>query len=72
MVGMKVAWFLNILVRNLHKQVNHKEERGIVHEAKRLFKKSYAEFQNSLNKLRLMINQIHVANHEHVVSFREE
>ena len=54
------------------KTIIHKEERDIVHEPKQSFKKSYEEFQNSLNKLRQLINQIHVANHEHVVSFKEE
>ena len=56
----------------MHKQVNHKEERDIVHEPKQSFQKSYDEFQNSLTRLRQLNNQIHVANHENVVKFKDE
>jgi len=54
------------------KRIIHKEERDIVHEPKQSFKQSYEEFQSGLNKLRHLINQIHVANHENVVNFKDE
>jgi hypothetical protein len=54
------------------KTIIHKEERDIVHEPKQSFKKSYDEFQSSLTRLRQLINQIHVANHENVVKFKDE
>jgi len=54
------------------KRIIHKEERDIVHEPKQSFKQSYEEFQNGLKKLRQLIYQIHVANHENVVNFKDE
>jgi hypothetical protein len=60
------------VLNSAYKQIIHKEERDIVHEPKQSFKKSYEEYQNSLSKFRHLINQIHVANHENVVKFKDE
>jgi hypothetical protein len=54
------------------KWIIHKEERDIVHEPKQAFKQSFEDFQNGLNKLRHLINQVHVANHENIVNFKDK
>ena len=55
-----------------YKRIIHKEERDIVHEPKHSFKKTYEDFQNNLKKLRHVITQIHVVNHENIVNFKDE
>ncbi len=55
-----------------YKRVIHKEERDIVHEPKHSFQKTYEEFQNNLRKLRLVVDQIHIVNHETTVNFKDE
>lgn len=55
-----------------YKRIIHKEGRDIVHEPKHPFQKTYDEFQNSLKKLRQLVNQIHEVNHDVVVRFKDE
>ena len=51
------------VLNSAYKRVIHKERRDIVHKPKRPFKKAYEEFQDSLKKLRHVVNQIHTVNH---------
>ncbi len=55
-----------------YKKIIHKEERDIVQEPKQSFTESYREFQNVLKKLRQLITQIHIANHQYTVTFKDE
>lgn len=55
-----------------YKRIIHKEERDIVHEPRHGFQQSYDEYQNTLKKFRQLVTQIHIANHKHVVSFKDE
>ncbi|MFH1288939.1 MAG: hypothetical protein ABII25_09645 [bacterium] len=55
-----------------YKRIIHKEERDIIHEPKHSFKKSYAEFQENLKKIRTLVNQIHIVNYHTMVNFRDE
>ena len=60
------------VLNSAYKRVIHKEKRDIVHKPKRPFKKGYEEFQDSLKKLRQVVNQIHIVNHTAVVNFKDE
>lgn len=60
------------VLNSAYKRVIHKERRDIVHKPKRPFKKAYEEFQDSLKKLRHVVNQIHTVNHTAVVNFKDE
>ncbi|WP_446007906.1 hypothetical protein [Candidatus Electrothrix sp.] len=60
------------VVDSAYKRITHKEERDIVHEPKHSFSKSYENFQDNLKELRGLINQIHMANHQSVVKFKDE
>lgn len=55
-----------------YKRIIHKEERDIVHEPKHSFPKTYEDFQNNLTKLRQIINQTHMVNHQSTVNFKDE
>lgn len=55
-----------------YKRVIHKEERDIVHEPRHAFRQTYEEFQEKLRILRQLITQIHRANHQNVVKFKDE
>jgi hypothetical protein len=57
---------------SVYKRVIHKEERDIVRKPKCPFKKAYEEFQDSLKKLRHVVNQIHTVNHTAIVNFKDE
>ena len=55
-----------------YKMIIHKEERDIVRNPRHSFNSMYAEYQSALRDLRGIINRIHVANHNSVVSFKDE
>lgn len=55
-----------------YKRVIHKEERDIVHEPRHGFAQSYEEYLTKLRTLRLLITQIHRANHRNTVKFKDE
>jgi hypothetical protein len=55
-----------------YKRIIHKEERDIVKQPKRSFTESYKDFEDVVRKLRLLITQIHVANHRYTVTFKDE
>lgn len=60
------------VLSSAYNRIIHKEERDIVHEPRHSFKETYEEFQNNLKQLRHLITQIHVANHENSVEFKDE
>ena len=60
------------VAESAYKRIIHKEERDIVREPEHAFKDTYEDFQNNLKKLRQLINQIHIANHQAVVQFKDE
>lgn len=55
-----------------YKRIIHKEERDIVRQPKHSFKETYDDYQSALRKLRRLINQIHLVNHQSTVKFKDE
>ncbi len=55
-----------------YKRVIHKEERDIVHEPRHAFRQTYDEFQEKLRIVRQLMTQIHRANHQNMVKFKDE
>lgn len=54
------------------KRVIHKEERDIVYDPKDSLNKTKKEYFDSLNKIRLLINEIHRQNHKKIIKFKDE
>ena len=54
------------------KRVIHKEERDIVYEPKDSLNKAKKEYFDSLNKIKLLVNEIHRQNHKRIIKFKDE
>ncbi len=60
------------VVQSAYKRIIYKEGRDIIHEPKHSFNETYHQYIQTLQKLRLLILQIHTVNHQGVVQYREE
>lgn len=53
-------------------RVIHKEGRDIVQEPRHKFTDAYKEYQDSIRRLRNLVNQVHAANHSATVNYKDE
>jgi hypothetical protein len=58
--------------KSSYRRVIHKEERDIVQEPRHKFTETYREYQESLRRLRSLVNQVHAANHSAAVVYKDE
>lgn len=58
--------------KSSYRRVIHKEGRDIVQEPRHKFTETYREYQDSLQHLRSLVNQVHAANHLATVNYKDE
>jgi hypothetical protein len=62
----------NRVEKSSYRRVIHKEGRDIVQEPRHRFTETYREYQDSLLRLRSLVNRIHAANHSATVVYKDE
>ena len=60
------------VISSAYKRIIHKEKRDIVKKPKQPFEKVYDNYIDTIEKIRTIVDNIHIANHRNVVSFKEE
>jgi len=60
------------VIGSAYKRIIHKEKRDIVKNPRQPFQKTYDSYTDTIEKIRDIITSIHIANHNNIVTFREE
>jgi hypothetical protein len=60
------------VIGSAYKRIIYKEKRDIVKNPRQPFQKVYDSYADTINKIRNIITSIHIANHNNIVTFKEE